>query len=58
MRQTIEEKWHEQSEAARSEAENLPHGREREALERMARQLETASRVNQWLDSAGLRPPD
>jgi hypothetical protein len=57
MRQTIEEKWHEQSEAAKSEAENLPFGREREALERMARQLETASNMNRWLSSPELKPP-
>jgi hypothetical protein len=58
MRQTIEEKWHEQSEAVRSEAESLPYGREREALERMARQLETASHINEWLSSPELRPPE
>jgi hypothetical protein len=29
---TIEEKWHQQSEAAKNAAQNLPHGRERDAL--------------------------
>ncbi|HEV7510216.1 MAG TPA: hypothetical protein VGO27_00865 [Candidatus Acidoferrum sp.] len=55
---TIEQKWHQQSEAAKNEAEKLPHGRERDAIERRARQLETASQVNQWLSSPGLKPPE
>ena len=54
---TIEQKWLEQSEAAKKEAQNLPYGREREALVRKARQLETASQINQWLSSPGLQPP-
>ena len=29
---TIEQKWLQQSEVAKSEAEKLPHGKEREAL--------------------------
>jgi hypothetical protein len=55
---TIEEKWHRQSEAAKSEAQKLPHGKERDALIRKARQLETASQINQWLSSPELRPPE
>jgi hypothetical protein len=55
---TIEEKWHQQSEAAKSEAQKLPHGKERDALVRKARQLETASQINQWLSSPELRPPE
>jgi hypothetical protein len=54
---TIEQKWHQQSEAAKAEAEKLPHGKEREALERKARQLQTASQINQWLASSDLKPP-
>jgi hypothetical protein len=54
---TIEQKWLEQSEAAKKEAQNLAYGREREALVRKARQLETASQINQWLSSPGLQPP-
>ena len=53
---TMEQKWHEQSEAAKNEAEKLPHGKERDALAR-ARQLHTASQINEWLSSAGIRPP-
>ena len=42
----------------RAEAEKLPHGTEREELLRKARQAETACRVNEWLSSPGLRPPE
>jgi hypothetical protein len=37
---------------------SLPHGREREILSRKARQLETALQINEWVSSAGLRPPE
>ena len=57
-KKTIEQKWHQLSETARDEAEKLPPGKEREALERKARQLETASQINQWLSSAELKPPN
>jgi hypothetical protein len=49
--------WHEQAEAVRAEAKKLPHGKEREMLERKARQLDTASQINQWLTSPGLTAP-
>jgi hypothetical protein len=49
--------WHEQVEALRAEAEKLPYGKEREALETKARQLEVAANINQWLSSPGLQPP-
>jgi hypothetical protein len=55
---TIEQKWLQQSEVAKSEAEKLPHGKEREALARKARQLKTASQINQWLSSPELKPPN
>ena len=54
---TLEQKWHQQSEAAKSAAEKLPQGKEREDLLRKARQLETASHINEWLSSPGLQPP-
>jgi hypothetical protein len=56
-KKTIEQKWHQQSEAAKNDAKKLPHGKEREALIRKARQLETASHINEWLSSPGLRRP-
>jgi hypothetical protein len=37
---------------------SLPKGRERELLSRKARQLETASHINEWLASHGLKPPE
>jgi len=56
-RQTVEQRWHEQSEAAKEEAAKLPYGRLKEQLLREARRLETASHINQWLSSPGLRSP-
>jgi hypothetical protein len=54
---TTEEKLHRQSEDAQNEARKLPRGKERDALTKKARQLETASHVNDWLSSADLKPP-
>ncbi len=56
-KQTIEEQWRQQSEAAREEAAKLPYGKQREDLLRMARRLYTASQINQWLSSPELQPP-
>jgi len=53
----LEQKWRELSEAAKKEAEKLPYGKEREALLRKARQLETASQIDQWISSPALQPP-
>jgi hypothetical protein len=41
----------------RAEAAKLPHGAERNALLRKARQARTASHVNEWLSSPGLQAP-
>jgi hypothetical protein len=57
-KQTIEQKWRKQSEAAKNEAQKLPHGKDRDALTGKARQLQTASQINQWLSSPELRPPE
>jgi hypothetical protein len=38
-------------------AKALPHGQERAALIRKARQFETASHLNEWLSSPGLQSP-
>ena len=54
---TIEHHWLEQSEEAKSEAEKLPYGKEREALVRKARQLKTASQIDRWISSPALQPP-
>jgi hypothetical protein len=39
------------------QVKSTPPGRKRELLLRKARQLETASRINDWLSSPGLQPP-
>lgn len=41
----------------RDEAELLPHGRARDALERQARQAETGSHISCWLLSNELQEP-
>jgi hypothetical protein len=41
----------------RERAEQLPPGKERDALIDKARQDETASRLTGWLTSPGLQPP-
>jgi hypothetical protein len=56
-KQSPEQKWRQQAEAFRREAEKLPYGREREHLLRKASQLETASHINEWVSSPGLSPP-
>src|SRR5258705_4849021 len=53
-KQSSGQKWHEQAEAFKCEAEKLPYGRERDELLRKARQLETASRINEWVSFPGL----
>jgi hypothetical protein len=40
------------------EAEKLPQGPERDALLKKMRQAETASHIEDWANSPGLRPPD
>jgi hypothetical protein len=54
---SLEQKWHEQSEGFKRQAEKLPYGKGCEDLVRKARQLETASHINEWLSSPGLQPP-
>jgi hypothetical protein len=52
-----EERWRQQAEAVKQEAETLPFGRRREALVSEARRLRTASQIDQWLSSSELQPP-
>jgi hypothetical protein len=56
-KKTTEQKWHEQSEAAKDEAAKLPYGKLRNQLLQKARQLQTASQISLWLSSPGLQPP-
>ena len=48
------------AEKARLEAQvaKLKPGPQRDGLLRKIRQLETASRINEWLTSPGLQPPE
>jgi hypothetical protein len=47
----------EQAERLRKEARGTPPGIARDRLIRLARQAETAARVNEWLSSPGLQAP-
>jgi hypothetical protein len=46
---TIEQKWRRQIGEVKTEARKLPHSRERDALLKKARQLETAAYISEWL---------
>jgi hypothetical protein len=53
----FEQRLAQEAQRVRERAKTLPQGKERELLSRKARQLETASRLNEWLSSPGLQPP-
>jgi hypothetical protein len=55
---SLETRLTEEARRLREEAKLLPPGAEREELIRKARHAETASHMNDWLTSPGLRPPD
>jgi hypothetical protein len=46
-----------EAERLRQNARTVTIGKERESLLRKARQLETASHINDWLSSPGLQTP-
>jgi len=46
-----------EAERLRQNARTVPFGKERDSLLRKARQLETASRIDEWLSSPGLQTP-
>jgi hypothetical protein len=54
---TIEQKWRQQIEEVKIEAAKLSPSQERDALLIKARQLETASRINERLKSPPGSPP-
>jgi hypothetical protein len=54
---TFEERLAEEAARFKEAAEQLPPGIARELLLRRARQAETASYLNQWLQSPGLQRP-
>jgi hypothetical protein len=55
---SLDERLAEQARQIRARAEALPAGiKERANLMRLARQTDTASRMSEWLQSPGLKPP-
>ena len=54
---TFEERLAEEAERFREAAAELSPGTAQELLLRRARLTESASHMNQWLSSKGLRPP-
>jgi hypothetical protein len=54
---SLEERLSEEAKRLRVEAKLLPPGTARDEMIRKARQAETASHMNEWLTSPGLRPP-
>lgn len=56
---TLEERLAAEAQKFREAAEKQPLGSlERELLLRRVRQAETASHINKWVSSPGLRPPE
>ena len=55
---SFEERCKAAAQLKRKEAEKLPRGAERDALERQIRQLETATHIHGWLSSPELRTPE
>ena len=54
---SFEQRLAQEAHHVRERAKTLPHGKERELLFRKARQLETASRISEWMSSLELQPP-
>jgi hypothetical protein len=54
---TLRDRLAHEAERLRQKAPTVPTGKERESLLRKARQLETASHINEWLSSPGLQTP-
>jgi hypothetical protein len=54
---TLGDRLAHEAERLRQNARTVPVGKERDSLLRKARQLETASHINEWLSSPGLQSP-
>lgn len=54
---TFEEQLLKEAERLREQAKSLRDAKAREELLRKASQVETASRLDQWISSPGLQPP-
>ena len=55
---SLEERLSEEAKRLRAEAKLLPPGVARDEMIRKARHAETASHMNEWLTSPGLRSPE
>jgi hypothetical protein len=56
-RRSVKQHLADESNRLRDEAAAMPPGVERDRLIRMARQAETAARINEWVESPGLQSP-
>jgi hypothetical protein len=54
---TFEQRLAHEALRLKERVKTLPQGKERELLSREARQLWTASHINEWISSPGLQPP-
>ena len=55
--QSLKQRLLDRVKSLREEARLMKPGFERDALLRKARQTETASHIDEWLSSPGLKPP-
>jgi len=55
--ETLSDRLAQEAEEARTRAETMPPGRERDALLKRAREADTAMHLTAWLSSPGLQPP-
>jgi hypothetical protein len=55
---SFEDNLAEQAMRLQAQARALPPGKQRDALLRKVRQIDTATRINAWLQSPGLRSPE
>ena len=55
--QSLEERLADEAKRLREQADLLPPGPQRDAVQRKARQAETGAHMSDWLRSPGLRPP-
>ena len=54
---SLEERLAEEAKRLHEQAELLPPGALRDAVERKAREAETGAHISDWLRSPGLQPP-
>ncbi|MCP3405653.1 hypothetical protein NLM25_08800 [Bradyrhizobium sp. CCGB01] len=55
--QSLHERLQAFAQEARAQASGLPPGTERDQLLKKAREADTASHIDEWVNSCGLQPP-